>query len=112
VRWIDQASALVRMRFRQQFLHGHLGEARIAKPAVAVVVGDLLRLHQQVHVIGPEEVALAELERLKEVEHFEHGEALRRRRRLADRDAAIRAADRLAPVRLLGGQVRFGEEAA
>jgi hypothetical protein len=85
-------------------------EARVAEPAVAVVVGDLLRLHEQVHMVGAQVVA--QLQRLQQVEHLQHGEALRRRRGLVDGHAAIAAADRLAPIGLLRGEVAFAEHAA
>src|SRR5439155_5585417 len=87
-----------------------LGAARMREPALAVVLRDLLRLHQEMDMIGAEE--RPELERLDEIEHLEHREALRRRGRLVDRDAAIGAADRLAPVGALRGEVVFGKEAA
>jgi hypothetical protein len=74
------------------------------------VVGDLLRLHKEVHVVRTE--VRTELEGLEQVQHLEHGEALRWRRRLEDRDAAVSAMDRLAPIRALRGEVALGEEAA
>src|SRR3989441_7985006 len=85
-------------------------EARIGEPAVAIVIGDLLRLHQEMSVSGAEE--RPRLERLDEIQHLEHREALRRGGRLVDRHAAIAAADRLAPVRALGGEILLAEEAA
>jgi hypothetical protein len=62
-------------------------------------------------VVGAEERLAAQVERLEQVQHLEHREALGRRRRLVDRDAAIAADDRLAPARLLCLEVRGGEEA-
>src|SRR6267378_8127658 len=84
--------------------------ARVAEPAVAIVIGELLRLHQQVDVIRA--MVGAELERLDEVQHLEHGKALRRRRRLVNGYAAVSAGDRIAPIGALRGEVRAAEESA
>jgi len=52
-----------------------------------------------------------QLERLEQVQHLQHREALGRRRRLVDRDVAIGALDRLGPARGLRLEVGLGEEA-
>ena len=103
-------AALGRIRLGDELRDRHLGEARVGQPAVAVVVGDLLRLHEKMHVIGA--VIRAELERLDQVQHLQHRAALRRRRRLVEGDAVVRAAQRLVPARALGAQVSGGEKAA
>ena len=98
-RRIHQGAALVGIVLGDQPLHRHVGEARVGDMAVAVVIGELLGLHHQMHAVGPEERLAVQLERLEQVQHLEHGEALGRRRRLVDRDVAIAALDRLAPAR-------------
>ncbi|MBK7473536.1 MAG: hypothetical protein IPI73_25815 [Betaproteobacteria bacterium] len=100
------------MLLRDQHVHRDPGERRVGEPAVAVVIRDLLGLHHQVHVVGPEKLLLVEFQRLEQVEHLQDGETLRGRRRLPEREVAVRAADRLAPGRLLRGEVQRGEEAA
>ena len=79
---------------------------------IAIVVCEHLRLHEQVHVIRPEIVEPAQLPGLDETEHLEHGQALGRRRRLVDRDAAIGRVERLPPLGALRGKVALVEEAA
>ena len=49
--------------------------------------------------------------RLDEVEHFEHGKTLRRRRRVEDRDVAVAANKGLAPDRLLPAEIGKPEQA-
>src|SRR5438067_4225279 len=95
-RRVDELAALARMRLRDEPRQRHLGMAWIGKPAVAIVIGELLRLHEQVYMIRA--VVRAELERLDEIQHLEHAEALRRGRRFVNGDPAVAAADRLAPT--------------
>ena len=57
-------------------------------------------------------VVVAQFERLQEIEHLEHCEALRRRRSLVERDAAIAAADWLAPLRSLRTKIGLGEKSS
>ena len=63
-------------------------------------------------MVGPEKLPAHGVERLDEVEHLEHGEALRRRRRFVDLHAAIRRRHRLAPGGVLAGEVPLVEEPA
>ena len=91
---------------------GTSANAGSASSLIAVVIGDLLGLHQQVHVIGSEEILAVQFMRLDQVEHLEHGKALRRRRRVEDRDVAIAADERLAPDRLLPVEIGEPEQAA
>ena len=88
------------------------GERRIGEQAVAIVIGQLLGLDQQVQEVGAQELAPVQLERLEDVEHLQHGEALRRRRRVVDLDVPVAALQGRAPVRLLGLEVGGVEEAA
>ncbi len=78
---------------------------------VTVVVGNLLGLHHQVRMVGTEGLTLVQFQRLEQVEHFEHGEALRGRRCFVNGHVAVLPADGLAPARGLGAQVVGGEEA-
>ena len=110
-RRVHQRAALVGVGFRDQPLGRHVAEARVADVAVAVVIGELLGLDHEMDVVGAEERLAAQVERLEQVQHLEHREALGRRRRLVDRHAAIGADDRLAPARLLRLEVAGGEEA-
>ena len=108
---IHEAAALVGVGLRDQPLDRHVGEARVADVAVAVVIGELLGLHHEMDVVGAEERLAVQLERLEQVQHLEHREALGRRRRLVDRHVAIGADDRLAPARALRREIAGGEEA-
>ena len=108
---VHQGAPLVGIGLGDQPLHRHVGEARVGEMAVAVVIGELLGLHHQMHVVGAEERLAVQVERLEQVQHLEHGEALGRRRRLVDRDVAIAALDRLAPARDLRLEIVAGEEA-
>ena len=109
-RRVDELASLGRIGFRDEPRHRHLAVARVGKPAVAIVVGELLRLHEQVHVVGA--LVGAELEGLDEVQHLEHREALRRRRRLINGHPAVGAGDGLAPVGALRSEIRATEETA
>src|SRR3954468_15260105 len=62
------------------------------------------------YLIGTEE--RPELERFDQVQHLEHRESLRRRRRLVDRHAAVGAVDRLGPAGVLRAEVALVKEAA
>jgi hypothetical protein len=109
---VHQRTTRVGMGLRDQPLDRHVDEARVGEVAVAIVIRELLGLDHEVHRVGGEEGLLVQLERLQQVEHFENREALRRRRRLDQRDAAVAADERLAPARVLRLQVGGGEEAA
>jgi hypothetical protein len=85
------------------------GSARVL---VAIVIGQLLGLDHEVHRVSGQERLFVEVEGLQQVQHLEDGEALRRRRRLIQRDAAVAADQRLAPARVLQPQVVLREEAA
>ena len=108
---IHQRAPFVGIGLGDQPFHRHVGEARVGEMAVAVVIGDLLGLHHEMHRVGPEERLFVQLEGLQQVQHLEHGEALGRRRRLVDRHVAIAALDRLAPARRLRLEVVQREEA-
>src|SRR5207247_2662594 len=60
----------------------------------------------------PEELGLVQREWLDQLQHLQHGKALRRRRSLVQREVAIGAGDRLAPTRVLTRKIRFGEKTA
>src|SRR5438552_13524872 len=84
----------------------------VGEQSVAVVIRDLLRLHQQVDELRPEGIQLANLAGLDEVEHLQHRKSLGRRRRLEDLDVPVGSAEGLAPARLLRVKVRLVEKSA
>ena len=82
----------------------------IADPAVTVGVGQLHHLDEQVQVLDGMELVALRREALEQVEDEQRGQALRRRRRLVDRVAAIRRGDRLAPLAGVSGEIVGGQE--
>ena len=101
-----------RVLLRYQPLDRHIGKRGIGEHLIAVVIGDLLGLYQEMDMVGPEKVLAVQFMRLDEVEHFEHGKTLRRRRRVEDRDVAVVANKGLAPDRLLPAEIGEPEQAA
>ena len=63
-------------------------------------------------MVGSEKILAMQFVRLEEVEHFQHGKALRRRRRVEHRDVAIAADERLAPTGSLPAEIGEPEQAA
>ena len=108
---VDQPAALGCVLLRYQPLDRHIGKRGIGQHLIAVVVGDLLGLHQEMDMVGPEEILAVQFVGLDEVEHFEHGKTLRRRRRVEDRDVAVAANKGLAPDRLLPVEIGKAEQA-
>ena len=96
---VHQPAPLVGVFLGDQAFHRYIGEARVGQMAVAVVIGELLGLHHEMHVVGTQERLLVHLQRLEQVQHLQHGEALRRRGRFVDGDTAIAALERFAPAR-------------
>ena len=76
------------------------------------MVGNLLRLHQEVHVVRAQVFHFRKFKGLDQVQHLQHRDPLGGRRRLVQSDAAIVGRDRVAPLRALRAKVRFGEESA
>jgi hypothetical protein len=112
VRRIDQQAACACVVFRNQRLDGHLGEGRIGKHLIAIVIGNLLCLYHQMQPIGSEQVHAMRFKRLDQIEHLDHRKALRRRRRVEDGDVAVAAGQRRAPGRLLSFKISRPKEAA
>ncbi len=108
---VEGAPPLLRVALAQQRLHRHPRVRRIGDPAVAVRVGQLGHLDQQVQMLGRVDLVAREIEALEQVERQQRGQALGGRRRLVHRVAAVGGRDRLAPLALVRGQVLRGEEA-
>ena len=109
---IDQRPPLVGVGARKQSLDRNIGERGIRDPAVAVMVGKLLRLHQEVHVVRAQVFHCRKIIGLDQVQHLQHRDTLRGRRSLVQPDAAIVGKDRFPPLRALRAKVGFGEEPA
>jgi hypothetical protein len=109
---VDQPAPLGRIFLRYQPSDRHIGKQGIGEHLVAVVIGDLLGLHQEMDMVGPEEILTVQFVGLDEVEHFEHGKALRRRRRIEDRDVAVTTDKGLTPNGLLPAEIGKAKQAA
>ncbi len=103
--WIDQAATLRSVAWIDQTLHRHINKLRIGQIAIAVVIGNLLGLHEQVNMLGAEIAGSAQIEPFQYMEHLKERESLRRRWRLVKLKATVAALDRFGPTRLLRRQV-------
>ena len=62
---VDQPAALGGVLLRYQPLDRHIGKRGIGEHLIAVVIGDLLGLHQEMDMVGPEKVLSVQFMRLE-----------------------------------------------
>ena len=91
----DELAPLGVVGLRQQRLHRHVDELRIAVEGLAVGVGELGALDPRVHEIGIGGGELVEVEALEQRQHLQQHRALRPGMRLQHAIVAVVEVDRL-----------------
>ena len=109
---IDQGAARGCIVLRDEPLDGDGREGRIGIELRAILERELLRLEEQMQVLGAAPLERAEIEPLEDVQHLQDGDALAVRRQLEHAPAAIRRRNRLDPLGAVRAKVLAAEIAA